>query len=169
MQILFRSFIYYLYVLIWTQRLPVIITVFLPILEAAECNVSGKFGWECHFNCNCKDEELCDPRTGFCENGCKAGFYGPTCQFGKFGVGPFQIYLDLLVHLGQNIGLHTLISQYPPNVHKRKSLKQRREYIRNEICRTCTCWRQIPPLVQIIDETLHWTFMYIFFDGHQLY
>lgn len=43
----------------------------------------GRFGADCSLTCNCVDE-LCDPVTGVCENGCDRGYTGDTCQIPLF-------------------------------------------------------------------------------------
>ncbi|KAH3775731.1 hypothetical protein DPMN_177136 [Dreissena polymorpha] len=54
------------------------------ISEAAPCDELGRFGWKCRFSCNCADGADCERQTGYCQNGCKPGFYGWGCQFGMF-------------------------------------------------------------------------------------
>ena len=43
----------------------------------------GKFGWQCKFDCHCKNGEDCDKVTGQCNSGCQQGLYSIGCQFGK--------------------------------------------------------------------------------------
>ena len=43
----------------------------------------GKFGWQCKFDCHCKNGEDCDMVTGQCDSGCQTGLYDNGCQFGK--------------------------------------------------------------------------------------
>jgi hypothetical protein len=49
-----------------------------------EC-MPGKFGAHCSKRCGwCKNDETCHHRTGLCQGGCKAGFYGDNCSIRKF-------------------------------------------------------------------------------------
>ena len=43
----------------------------------------GKFGWQCKFDCRCKNGDDCDKVTGQCNSGCQQGLYGIGCHFGK--------------------------------------------------------------------------------------
>ncbi|XP_052229607.1 receptor-type tyrosine-protein phosphatase alpha-like isoform X2 [Dreissena polymorpha] len=71
---------------IWKYTLVVLILPFMLLdlfqtSEAAPCDELGRFGWKCRFSCNCADGADCERQTGYCQNGCKPGFYGWGCQF----------------------------------------------------------------------------------------
>ncbi|KAL4236563.1 hypothetical protein ACF0H5_004948 [Mactra antiquata] len=51
-------------------------------VDASKCDIKGKFGWKCRFDCNCKDvNEDCEKEIGYCISGCADGYYGKGCQF----------------------------------------------------------------------------------------
>jgi len=57
---------------------------------------TGRFGANCQFACQCKDNKPCDRKTGVCKNGCRAGKYGAACQFdNKCYFGKREEYMGL--------------------------------------------------------------------------
>ena len=69
--------------------------IFLCVSVGSQCNTEGKFGWQCKFDCRCKNGEDCDKVTGQCDSGCQRGRYGIGCQFGKSGWQFFNSWFKL--------------------------------------------------------------------------
>lgn len=59
--------------------------MFTVFFHEIECSV-GYFGVECRNKCseNCFETQKCDRVSGECDNGCKLGWKGGTCNDRKY-------------------------------------------------------------------------------------
>ena len=68
---------------------------------------NGYFGLNCQDECsnNCKNDEACEPHTGFCPNGCKRGFTGDNCNQCNLFLG-LQNVINVMFYNKCNVECH---------------------------------------------------------------
>ena len=61
----------------------------------------GYYGPDCAVRCgNCKDNQVCDSITGWCDAGCSLGFRGLRCDQGDNIFVPYQLFeLYVFLHI----------------------------------------------------------------------
>ncbi|XP_064626628.1 receptor-type tyrosine-protein phosphatase F-like isoform X2 [Lineus longissimus] len=68
----------------------------------------GQFGINCEYSCHCKNDAVCDKKTGSCPSGCDLGWSGEACQLGNAAYNKTAITTssDGIVDAGRAVDRH---------------------------------------------------------------